>query len=537
MIERLKPLAQRWLPASLPRPSPATLSRLLPVVLLALALTALGMMYLHHADSRYKPVFGAQEKVVAADVMSVLDAEGIPYRLHPDTGQVLVPDSRLGQVRMLLAARGVVARLPDGLEVVDQKDPLGVSQFVQDVRFRRGLEGELVQSIVTLDPVQSARVHLSVAKSSSFILSDGDKSSASVVLALKPGRRLNKEQVAAIIAMVSGSVANLDPARVSVVDQAGNFLSAGVDPASPHGGDNSELATRVREETLRNIQDLLGPTLGDGNFRASVAVEVDQDRIEETREQYGEAPRVTQEATREENDSGVIPLGVPGSLSNRPVAVAGAANDAPEGPRSQKNALTRQYVYDRNVVQIRRSPVRLKRLSVAVVLNNAVAPGDAGGGWNADQIARIEEVLRSGIGIDAARQDALVVSAMDFRPDGGHVVPPWWKDPENLVVALPWAGYAVLALLAFFLVVRPLLAILRQYAPQPPVAEAALVAGPAAQTLVAEPVQAPELAPPDPKLPPVGSDADVLVEHLRVLATQAPERVAEVLKPWIRKNG
>src|SRR5690606_36836921 len=153
----------------------------------------------------------AQEEVVAADGRSVLDAEGIPYRLHPDNGQVLVPDSRLGQVRMLLAARGVVARLPGGLEVVDQKDPLGVSQFVQDVRFRRGLEGEMVQSIVTLDPVQSARVHLSVAKSSSFILSDGDKSSASVVLALKPGLRLNKEQVAAIIAMVSGSVANLDP--------------------------------------------------------------------------------------------------------------------------------------------------------------------------------------------------------------------------------------------------------------------------------------------------------------------------------------
>src|SRR5690606_2709629 len=215
----------------------------------------------------------------------------------------------------------------------------------------------------------------------------------------------------------------------------------------------------------------------------------------------------------------------------------GRSKAAPGGRGRQKTALPRQYVYDRNVVQIRRSPVRLKRLSVAVVLNNAVAPCAAGGGWNADQIARIEEVLRSGIGIDAARQDALVVSAMDFRPDGGHVVPPWWKDPENLVVALPWAGYAVLALLAFFLVVRPLLAILRQYAPQPPVAEAALVAGPAAQTLVAEPVQAPELAPPDPKLPPVGSDADVLVEHLRVLATQAPERVAEVLKPWIRKNG
>ena len=513
------------------------MARLLPLVLLALALTALAMMVLRHADSQYKPLFGAQEKVVAADVMSVLDAEGIPYRLHPDTGQVLVPDARLGQVPMLLAGRGVVARMPDGLEVVDQKDPLGVSQFVQDVRFRRGLEGELVQSIATLDPVQSARVHLSVARSSSFILSDGDKSSASVVLALKPGRRLNKEQVAAIISMVSGSVANLDPSRVSVVDQAGNFLSAGVDPASPHGGDNSELAIRVREETLRNIHDLLGPTLGEGNFRASVAVDVDQDRIEETHEQYGQAPRVTQEATREESDTGVIPLGVPGSLSNRPMPVAGATNDGPDGPSSQKNAITRQYVYDRNVVQIRRSPVRLKRMSVAVVLNNAAAPGEAGSGWTAGQIASIDGVLRSGIGIDATREDALVVSAMDFRPDAEHLAPPWWRDPESVVVVLPWLGYALLALLVFLLVVRPLLSILRQYAPQPPAVERALVAAPGVEALVAETAPAPALPLPDPKLPPLGSDADVLVEHLRVLATQAPERVAEVLKPWIRKHG
>jgi flagellar M-ring protein FliF len=130
---------------------------------------------------------------------------------------------------MMLAAKGVTAKLPAGMELMDKDDPLGVSQFVQDVRFRRGLEGELAQSIMTLDPVASARVHLSIAKSSSFVVNDGEKSSASVVLALKPGRTLGREQIAAIISLVSGSVASLDPQRVSVVDQAGNLLSAHVD--------------------------------------------------------------------------------------------------------------------------------------------------------------------------------------------------------------------------------------------------------------------------------------------------------------------
>src|SRR5262249_33878908 len=151
-------------------PSPAALAKLLPLLVLAIGLTGLSMMFMWRSEAGYKPLFGARENVAAADTMAVLDAEKIPYRIHPQTGQVLVPEAKLGRVRMLLAAKGVVAKLPEGLELVDKSDPLGVSQFVQDVRFRRGLEGELVKSIASLDPVESARVHLSIAKSSSFIL-------------------------------------------------------------------------------------------------------------------------------------------------------------------------------------------------------------------------------------------------------------------------------------------------------------------------------------------------------------------------------
>jgi flagellar biosynthesis/type III secretory pathway M-ring protein FliF/YscJ len=133
---------------------------------------------------------------------------------------------------------------------MDRNDPLGVSQFVQDVRFRRGLEGELAQSIVTLDAVESARVHLSIAKSSSFVASDGEKSSAAVVLALKPGRTLNREQIAAVVHLVAGSVASLAPERVSLVDQAGNSclrasISARASTAAPAPA-RLRAATRTR---------------------------------------------------------------------------------------------------------------------------------------------------------------------------------------------------------------------------------------------------------------------------------------------------
>ncbi|KAK0330306.1 Flif1p, partial [Friedmanniomyces endolithicus] len=158
--------------------------------------------------------------------MSVLEAEQIPYRVHPESGQVMVPAAALGKVRMLLAAKGVTAQLPAGLELMDRNDPLGVSQFVQDVRFRRGLEGELAQSILTMDAIASARVHLAIAKTSSFVTATTDGNSASVVVSVKPGRALSNEQVAAIVNLVSGSVPGLKPQRVSLVDQAGNFLSS-----------------------------------------------------------------------------------------------------------------------------------------------------------------------------------------------------------------------------------------------------------------------------------------------------------------------
>ncbi|MPV70235.1 flagellar basal-body MS-ring/collar protein FliF [Burkholderia sp. BE17] len=532
LIARLKPEGGFRLPSS------AALSRLVPIVILAISLTALAMMLMYRQDSRYKPLFGTQESVTVSDMMAALDAEGIPYRIHPDSGQVLVPEQKLGVARMLLAAKGVVAKLPEGLEQVDRSDPLGVSQFVQDVRFRRGLEGELTKSMVALDPVASARVHLSIAKSTSFILADGDKSSASVVLTLKPNRKLSKEQVTAIVALVAGSVANLDPARVTVVDQAGKYLSAQIEPVLGASALDSELGEQMREQTLRNIRELLTPVLGEGNFRASVAVELDHDRVEETHEQYGEAPKVTQEAIRDERDIGQAALGVPGSLSNRPAPPSAAS--APEAPHSAKNAQTRQYAYDRNVVQIKRSPVRVKRLNVAVVLNNATAPGD-GKAWAPDQLAQVDKILRNGLGIDADRDDALVVSSLDFRSTPVAASLAWWRQPDNIVTIGTWVVWALGALLGFLFVFRPLLKVLRTWAsggrdPRAHTANAASGDSGGNVPVISRDADTQPLLLADANLPPIGSDVDVLIEHLKHLAGQDPERVAEVIKPWIRDD-
>lgn len=534
---------------------PPLLRNNLPLMLgLAVAVTAAVMMFMWQDQSSYKPVFGAREKVVAADMMTVLEAEQIPYRVHPDSGQVLVPSSQLGKVRMLLAAKGVTAQLPAGLELMDRNDPLGVSQFVQDVRFRRGLEGELAQSILTMDSIASARVHLAIAKTSSFVTGNADGNSASVVVAVKPGRSLGNEQIAAIVNMVSGSVAGLSPQRVSLVDQAGNYLSARIDLADGFDGatQGDTAAKRHADEVRSNVNDLLAPILGMANYKVSVTAAVDNDRVEETQEKYGEAPKVTSEAMREEMEKSRMAMGVPGTLSNRPPAPATAdAAGAPPAEKTddgnaRKNATTRQYAYDRAITQIKRERGRLKKLSVAVVLNaSSAADGKA---WTPAELTNIEKILAGGLGIDAARGDVLAVSSMKFP--AAPVEQAWWQERDNIVDMARWVLWAVGALLAYFLLARPLLrAVTTRLAPSSPSTATPALAGAAAAPLTALPagvtaLEAPAQGSPGAvipllenyDLPPSGSPVDVMVDHLRVLAAKEPERVAEVVKQWVQKK-
>lgn len=545
--------------------SPAWSRKVLPLGLGLAILLVLLLMLRSQWGSEHRPLFGARENIAVADVVAALEAENLPYRLHPDSGQVLVAERDLARARMLLAAKGVVAKLPQGLELMDRNDPLGVSQFVQDVRFRRGLEGELARSIATLDAVQSARVHLSIARSSSFVVNTGDKSTASVILQMKPGQQLRREQIAAIIHMVSSSVAGLKAQDVSLTDQAGNFLSARVDLSEGYDASSQDdPSARLTQELRHNAQELLTAAVGTGHYRVTVTADLSQDRTDETYEKYSGDPRVLSEATREENErSAGAALGIPGSLSNRPVTTAadqpGAAGAAggKDANGNSRSALSRNFAYDRSLVQVKRSKGSVKKLSVAVVLDDAVAPQDAQA-WGEDELKRIESLLRAGLGVNAERGDLLAVSSMRFVSAAPAV--PWWQEPGFWMDA---ARVALLVIVAGVLLrwlqrlMRLVLkspqaealgrspALIGAGTGQPLLAgegaeRAALGALGAAETgLLAQGDRATGMAPllENVDLPPPGSQVDVMVEHLRTLSAREPERVAEVVKQWVQKHG
>lgn len=547
------------LPA-LPMPAGVINPKLLAIAggaVLALAIIA----SLWKSNQGYVALYGAQESIPVSQVVEVLGAENIAYRINPDNGQVLVTENKLSQARMALAAKGITAATPDGYELMDKEEMLGSSQFIQNVRYKRSLEGELAKSIMALNPVESARVHLGLSESSSFVLTNKPNSSASVVLQLRYGKQLDEQQVASIVQLVSGSVPGMNASSVRVVDQAGNLLSDGV--AGPDGSIagkrlGEDVMQRIREDTNKNISTLLTSLVGAGNYRISVAPTVDLSRVEETQERLGKDPLVSDEQLSQENTTNEMAFGIPGSLSNRPVnqnpqaaaaqaagspaanPPAAAADNATSDPRAltSRSQSQRKYAFDRDIRHIRHPGYKLEKLNVAVALNQT-APALAN--ITPEQLTSITRLVESAAGIDKQRGDALTLDVLAFSvPVSDGILPQqWWKDPDMQY----WGqngGIGLLALLTLLFGIRPLAQrfgrrerIVKEAEPQ----EQDLLTDATTEkedTLSALPNIGFNTN--DDMLPPQSSGLETKVEYLQVLAQNETERVAEVLKQWINSN-
>ncbi|MEW5558660.1 flagellar basal-body MS-ring/collar protein FliF [Enterobacter asburiae] len=523
-------------------------------VVLAVAI----VLSLWNHNQGYVALYGAQEQIPVAQVVEVLGAENIPYRIDPNNGQILVTDGKLSQARMALAAKGISAISPDGYELMDKEEMLGSSQFIQNVRYKRSLEGELAKSIMALDPVENARVHLGLSESSSFVMTNKPNSSASVMVQLRYGRKLDEQQVASIVQLVAGSVPGMTASSVRVVDQAGNLLSdelIGADGSFAGKRAGNDVVQRIREETRKNIADLLTPLVGAGNFRVSVAPSVDLSSVEETQERLGKDPRISDEQLSQENSTNEMAFGIPGSLSNRPVnqppAPANAANATAaqanqtaattSDPRSlsSRSSEQRKYAFDRDIRHIRHPGYKLEKMSVAVALNQQAPMLEK---ITPEQLASITRLVESAAGIEKDRGDALTLDVLAFTSPKTDGMPElqWWQDPSMQY----WGqngGIGLLALLTLLFGVRPLVQRIGRRGErviesdagdvepvlleQEPTEEVSLETNLAKASLIN-----------DDNLPPLASGLETKVEYLQVLAQNETERVAEVLKQWINSN-
>ncbi|MGI2258603.1 flagellar basal-body MS-ring/collar protein FliF [Shewanella sp. GXUN23E] len=517
--------------------------QVIALAILASVVACVIVLLLWTSSQGYRPLYGSQEKIDSASIIEVLDGEGLNYRLDANSGQILVREDQLGEIRMLLAARGVKAQVPSGMESLGDA-ALGTSQFMEQAKYRHSLEGELSRTIMALEQVRHARVHLAIPKRTLFIRAEPEKPTASVLLELYSGTKLQEAQIAAIANLVAGSVTGMTPDMVQIVDQAGNFLSADVTSNQDitQARDKQLNYTHELEQSLiKRAESMLDPILGAGNYQVQVAAMVNFNQVEETRESLDPQAIVTQENLKTDETNNSMGLGIPGALSNQP---ATAATEDSNNSRNLSQHQNRQYAVGRAVRHTRFQQMQLEKLSVSVLVNNAVA-GDTG--WQPQQLEQITTMVQDAIGFNSARGDTFSISNFAFLPAKEVVFEPlpWWQTKDYQAYLRYLIG-GLLGLGLILFVLRPLVSHLVRTTsvptspqPQPALSQQA----PSAEPQADDEYQGHSLPGAQPQLmqtalaqslPPPGSPLTVKMQHLGLLANEEPARVAEVISHWIR---
>lgn len=521
---------------------------------LAAIVAAIIVVALWSASQSYRPLYSKQERFDISEIVSVLEADGISYRLQEQSGQVLVPEGEVARLRMLLAAKGVKAKLPTGFDSLQEDSSLGTSQFMETARYRHGLEGELVRTIMSLNAVSNARVHLAVPAKTLFVRQNAEQPSASVMLELKPGEDLKPEQVEAVVNLVVGSVTAMKPEFVSVVDQYGRLLSADIG-STESGKVNAkylEYQKNVEKQIIQRAADMLTPIVGPSNFRVQVAANMDFSRVEETQEILDNNPVVRKEHTIQNNSIDNIALGVPGTLSNLP-PVNGEVETKDSQNTNARAEVNRQYAVGSSVRRTQHQQGQIEKISVSILLNDAAAPN--GTNWLPGEKEQISTMISDAVGITAERGDRLSMMSFNFMPISIEAPPtiPWWQDP-TIQQPLRYAIGGMLGLAMIFFVLRPLIMHVTG------ADQASREVQPAAdqeehlydnmqtreerereeqlnRRLMEKGITASTgLDVSNDMLPPPGSPLEIQLKHLQLIANEEPERVAEVLKQWVNVN-
>ncbi|WP_425502366.1 flagellar basal-body MS-ring/collar protein FliF [Simiduia aestuariiviva] len=419
----------------------------------------------------YRPLYGSLDRLDSSEVTQILDHNDIPFKVDGGTGALLVAADHIHKARLKLAEAGIPGDKSVGFELLDKEQPLGSSQFMEGTRYHRSLEGELARTITSINAVRSARVHLAIPKASVFIR-DARKPTASVFVELYPGRMVKAEQVKAMANLVASSIPELKIEDVTIVDQRGNLLSTGdEDVELAMAGKQRNYTRKLEGDLVARINSILEPIVGSGKYRAEVSAEVDFTQVEQADEIFNpDLPAIRSEQTVDETQvgSGVV-AGIPGALTNQPPndgaapeqAGAGGEGDAEGSPRRATKQATRNYELDRTVSYTKHQLGKLKRLTVAVVVDDKLVAGPDGEErqvWTENELERLSILVRDAVGYSAARGDSVNVLNSTFigRDEVELVELEIWQQEWFLSLAKQLAGLVIVLVLITGLL-RPVL--------------------------------------------------------------------------------
>lgn len=436
------------------------------IVLLGL-LVFFVFMSLRVSSPELKLLYGDLSSVDSSTMATKLDEAEIRYQISPDGSRIMVPENQVGRARMLLAEAGLPNGGTMGYEIFDSQSGFGTTNFVQNINQVRALEGELARTIGSMEPVRSARVHLVLPQREMFSR-ESRPSSASVYLGIRPGARLEREQVVAIQSLVGSAVPGLKPEDVTIIDQNGSLLARGGEDGENLLGVKAEELRRNHERLLtQKIEDQVGRVVGFGNVRAAVTADLNFDRISTNEELYDpetqvvRSSQVTEESILQREPP---PEGV--SIENNLPGVGGdlLMEQKPSEESNRVEEVT-NYEISRTVRTTTREIGQINRLSVSVLVDGRYTTNDAGERVYQpradDELEQIAALVRSAIGYDESRGDAVEVVNLQFAdivteadiPDGQLL---FGFDKNALLDAAEVITVAIMVILVVLLVLQPM---------------------------------------------------------------------------------
>jgi flagellar M-ring protein FliF len=444
--------------------------RAVPTIVTVIAAIAGIALYAMVQQPKMTTLYASLPEAEKARVVEALTNSGYEVSVDPTTGDVLVPVADYHRSRMSLAAQGLPSVVPDGYAALGDI-PMGTSRSVEIMRLKQTQEIELARSITEIAAVQSARVHLALPERSVFVR-EQETPTASVFLQIAAGRKLDEDQVEAIVNLVAASVPNMAREGVTVVDQQGRMLTRSLDDPSSILSD-SQLRYRMRLESIyrSRIEMLVGPIVGAGNVNAQVNLDIDFTRREVTEERVdpeGNALRSAQ-STRDVSRNPEA-QGIPGAVSNRapteaeltsnlPGSEAGAADPSVE---SESTSSVQNYEISRKVETTMDPATKISRVAVAVLVREREAINPETGlvepvPFAPETLEEIRSLVAGVVGLDEERGDVVTVMAQPFVQQLDESVKvEWFETGWVKLAAQQFLTVLTLAVIALG-VIRPLL--------------------------------------------------------------------------------
>ena len=446
--------------------SDPSVRRSLPAIL-GVALAILGLVAFYFLN---KPpvttLYAGMPEAEKARVVEALTNSGIQVQLDPTTGEILVPTSDYHTARMQLAAQGLPASVPEGYDSISEI-PMGSSRTVENVRLKQSQEIELARSIGEIEGLVAARVHLAIPEKSVFARASVPPS-ASVFVQMEDGRSLSRQQISAIVHLVSSSVPSLPKGEVTVVDQYGNLLSQPGRNAATAMTD-SQLEHRIRLEDIyrQRIISIVTPMVGGGNVMAEVNLGIDFTRSEVTEELVDpERNALRSEQRSSDTSSELTARGIPGATANRAptqteVTTEQGDKGAEGGVANRSSSEVKNYEVSRTISTTSKPGTQITRIQASVLVRDLEVVNAETGlpevqAVPEEKLAEIEKLVINAIGLDLERGDSLTVSSSAFVSTLAGVTKPWYD--MEWAVTLMKQGMTILIMAVVVLgVIRPLI--------------------------------------------------------------------------------